>query len=818
MIEQFIAHLRRLDPEATPAEIADILWLAARMGEAEGDAGPRSISSEPAEKETPSPEDSAPGSRETGEAEEPREPSAPMYPRTAAGTGLGGAGGLGGEAIGSPGVPALPGRLELVRALRPLKRRVGSRRFQEVDIRATAERMAETKLPWPVTRPLPERWLDLILVEEVSPTMRIWRPVVRELARLLRGAGVFRRVVRRKTALGSMEDGGKGSSDRLGVATAPERTLVLVVSDGVSAPWWNGEAARTLERWGWSAMTALVQMFPEHLWDRTGLGRAEKVRVRFPFPGAVGRSVLPIRPFAGFDLDELEDDEVETGMANPPAVLPVFPLESAYVRDWATALSGTGAFPPVGFLLEPSSREGEIEMDDGERESLDLDAQIRRFLSISSPAARRLCGYLAAVPLVFPVMRLVQGVMLPDSRQHHLAEVMLSGLVYRKTPRGEDKPDDEILYDFLEGARERLVGLNRIPDALDVLSVVNEKLRAFLDEKTGRAFDFRALVGAPDGRGVSIGTDELGFAKISATVLGRMGGRYREIAEWVAGMAEDGGDTPGVDGRGTEEEAEPKPGDILEITIFGTDQTRQTLRFAFIPPGEFMMGSPEDEPGRWDDESPLHRVRITRGFYMQTTPVTQAQWEAVMGKNPSGFKEAGPNAPVERVSWEDIQMFLQKVNPMTGSERFRLPTEAEWEYACRAGTETAFYNGPITEPSGHDPNLDKVGWFDENSGSTTHPVGQKEPNAWGLYDMHGNVWEWCSDWFDEKYYAKSPPEDPQGPESGAGRVNRGGAWLNDAGFCRAAYRGRYTPDYRSIYLGFRLLAERQVRRFKSSSS
>jgi formylglycine-generating enzyme required for sulfatase activity/uncharacterized protein with von Willebrand factor type A (vWA) domain len=263
---------------------------------------------------------------------------------------------------------------------------------------------------------------------------------------------------------------------------------------------------------------------------------------------------------------------------------------------------------------------------------------------------------------------------------------------------------------------------------------------------------------------------------------------------------------------GLEEGAEePPPGHVIPIPVgkYGLE-----LEFAWIPPGEFWMGSPEDEPGRDSDEK-RHRVRLTKGFYMQTTPVTQGQWEAATGENPSEFKKAGPDAPVENVSWEDLREFIGKLNSRAESYRFRLPTEAEWEYACRAGTETAFHSGPITEPRGRDPNLDKVGWYSQNSGGTTHPVGQKEPNAWGLYDMHGNVWEWCSDWFDSEYYAKSPLEDPQGAESGANRVIRGGSWDFGAGRCRAAYRSSFTPDDRSVLLGFRLLAEREsVRRSK----
>ncbi|MFP4033604.1 MAG: SUMF1/EgtB/PvdO family nonheme iron enzyme [Desulfococcaceae bacterium] len=238
------------------------------------------------------------------------------------------------------------------------------------------------------------------------------------------------------------------------------------------------------------------------------------------------------------------------------------------------------------------------------------------------------------------------------------------------------------------------------------------------------------------------------------------------------------------------------------------------MEFVWIPPGTFLMGSPEDEPGRDDDEK-QHKVVLTLGFYLQTTPVTQGQYEAVMGKNPSHFKKVGTEGPVETVSWNDTQDFIRKLSENDPSVSYRLPTEAEWEYACRAETKTAFYSGPSTKPTGLDPNLDRVGWFGKNSGGTTHPVGKKEPNAWGLYDMHGNIWEWCQDWFGD--YPDGPVTDPTGPESGALRVRRGGAWYVGARYCRAAFRDYNTPVNRSIYLGFRLLAERQVRRSQSSS-
>ena len=177
--------------------------------------------------------------------------------------------------------------------------------------------------------------------------------------------------------------------------------------------------------------------------------------------------------------------------------------------------------------------------------------------------------------------------------------------------------------------------------------------------------------------------------------------------------------------------------------------------------------------------------------------VTQAQWKAVMGSNPSRFK--GDNLPVENVSWDDVQAFIRKLNQLTG-KRYRLPTEAEWEYAARGGNKSRGYK----YAGGN--NIDEVAWYDGNSGERTHPVGKKRPNELGLYDMSGNVWEWCSDWYDEDYYGNSPQNNPQGPASGSSRVFRGGSWLNYAILCRSASRYYSTPDSRYGLIGFRLVS------------
>ena len=259
--------------------------------------------------------------------------------------------------------------------------------------------------------------------------------------------------------------------------------------------------------------------------------------------------------------------------------------------------------------------------------------------------------------------------------------------------------------------------------------------------------------------------------------------------------------------------AAPKPGEIITNSL--------GMSFAWIPPGSFMMGSPKSEADRSNDET-QHQVTLTKGFYMGVHPVTQEQWQAVMGNNPSHFKAGNEqvswlmrwfkqgsqkkpeeNLPVEQVSWEDCQEFLKRLRDQD-KKPYRLPTEAEWEYACRAGTTTPFYFGPTisTDQANYDGNYTygsgKKGVYREK----TTPVGTFPKNAWGLHDMHGNVWEWCQDWYGD--YTTSAVVDPQGPNSGESRVLRGGSWFNYPDYCRAAFRYWHEPGFRYKLIGLRV--------------
>ena len=228
-----------------------------------------------------------------------------------------------------------------------------------------------------------------------------------------------------------------------------------------------------------------------------------------------------------------------------------------------------------------------------------------------------------------------------------------------------------------------------------------------------------------------------------------------------------------------------KSGDVKTIVLPGGAK----MEMIWCEPGSFMMGSPPSEIGRFEDE-PLHPVTLTKGFWLGKYEVMQEQWESVMGENRSRFK--GKFLPVDGVSWDDCQAFIRKVNVTLGGVA-RLPTEAEWEYACRAGSD---------KPISGNGRLPDMAWYDANSNSHTHDVGKNHPNAWGFYDMHGNVLEWCSDWFSSAEESQSV--DPQGPSSGTFRVLRGGCWFFFERDCRSAYRLKRVPGIRNCIFGFRL--------------
>jgi sulfatase modifying factor 1 len=261
--------------------------------------------------------------------------------------------------------------------------------------------------------------------------------------------------------------------------------------------------------------------------------------------------------------------------------------------------------------------------------------------------------------------------------------------------------------------------------------------------------------------------------------------------------------TVGCDDSTNTEQAAEQPTEQAAKSITNTTG----MAFNEIPAGTFMMGSPETEEHRNDDEY-QHNVTITKAFYMQTTEVTQGQWKAVMGTEPwkgEVLIKEGPNYAATWISWDDAVAYCKKLSEKDG-KTYRLPTEAEWEYACRAGTQTTWSFGS------DEKELADYDWYARNAGDINdkyaHQVKLKKPNAFGMYDMHGNVNEWCHDYYGSAYYWKSPAQDPTGPVTGSVRVLRGGSWLDFSRLTRSAYRDRFGADNRYVNLfGFRVVRE-----------
>jgi hypothetical protein len=571
LLARFIREVRSVDPEATARDVADMLWLAGHLKgvspswlkNVEDDKGADRFDKDGAMPDgIPTESDDAPGE------EKSRPPAAEGGLHAA--TGPAGEGESGGLPFPAPTLPALPGRAELHRALRPLKRRVNSRVRTTTDIRATADFIAETGIPCPVLRPQKERWLDVVLVVEESPSMAVWRRTVRELYQVLVRAGIFRDVriwrfarAPDRPAL-QLHEGFSGPMPQ-GPGRHPSalihpdgRRLILLVSDAVSRAWHEGLVYRMADHWKKGAITALVQMMPYWLWERTGLDRAISARLLAGGPGDANHRLRIAGPRRV--LRALAPKKKDGGGAVPRSwqafgdsdltrlLLPVVMLSSDFLGPLVDSISGRryhrlpgvvydqARFPAVPPPVKVGSEgPGPEKQKPGPSPDPDPDpeALVRGFRSTASHPARRQASFLAAAPLVLPVMRAVQGKMLPESRQYHLAEVMLSGMVRRESPREKWLPSDEIWYEFFPGVRERLLTESRRDETLNVLTLVDYELSAFVNEAGARE-SFQAVLAGGLGPGegpLRIAHER--FARVAAFVLRRLGGRYARVAVWL---------------------------------------------------------------------------------------------------------------------------------------------------------------------------------------------------------------------------------------------------------------------------------------------
>ena len=694
---------------------------------------------------------------------------------------------------------ALRDALALERSLRPLMRKQPSFTEMILDEEATAISIAEAEQTderfWiPVLKPVPTRWLEIAFVIEETDRYHLWRQILTEFQQLLGRHGAFRNVSlwhMKASASGEVQIYSKNRQASCKELLDPSgRRLIWLASDCVSPIWHNGSLMKVLRDWAKVQPVSLLQLLPEQFWSRTALGWGVEVKLHSEIPGPPNSQLLKNIPTCETKLNSRQ-----------ALTLPVVTLEALPLKNWAKVLAGVGGSKTTGLVFFPEEVTPQVSISDRSNNELSAKARVSRFRAAASPLSRELASMMAAAPVSLPVIRLIQQTLLPRSNSVHVTEVLMGGLLKPTKPKIRNGVTEEIGYEFYEGVRQELVKITPISKTVDVIQCISEFVNRELRlRQSVRNFD--AILFNPD---VEIDADYLPFAKITAQTLQLLGGRFAELAEQIYQKIQNP-NHPNSNSENSDQELESKSHEF-EV---GSIQLLK-LEMVEIPAGDFMMGAPKAEKNSNDDERPHHNVKVP-AFMMGKYPITQAQWQLVatlpkvkinLEPDPSSFK--GEDRPVEKVSWLEAMEFCRRLSKHTGQE-YRLPSEAEWEYACRAGTTTAYSFGDAAEELG------EYAWYSENSESQTHPVGQKQPNTFGLYDMHGNVWEWCADDWHENY--KGAPKDGsvwikdnknyEAPETR--KLLRGGSWYFNAQLCRSAFRINFNLARNAfINLGFRVV-------------
>ncbi|MFN7515557.1 MAG: SAV_2336 N-terminal domain-related protein, partial [Dolichospermum sp.] len=630
----------------------------------------------------------------------------------------------------SPAVAALPNALEIGRSLRPLMRKVPSRIEFVLDEENTAQQIAENDVWIPVLKPARERWLDLVIVVEENRATVVWEETINEFRKLMERHGAFRNVY---TWSLRTNDGKPQFFHQQRKATKKQRSrspkellepngrrLILLISDCISSLWWQGEIHKLLELWSRQVSVTVLQLLPEQLWERTVLDLGISVFFSAIKAGTIN-SRLTIHDFPMW-LEEKPNQALK---------LPIVILEPESLKYWAKVIAGTGNIDTVGILFMPNWQDLKpTDKLSSSQTTKDPELLVNKFYHSASPLARRLANLMSSAPVSMPVIHLIQEKMLPLPRKPIiLAEIFMSGLLEPKLISKDNQPE-KWQYEFVKGVREVLWRSVRLTEIEAVLKAVSE----YICQKAGISIrSFPALLFPNSDLDEKTKAEIFPFAEINQQVLRQLGGDYAKLAEQLepVGVIHE---LPRPEIKTfefefaliTEDEISIKSVPFnfevatIELKKLGWSKQKTELsikkkqkqaqqfiedlgngielKMVLIPGGSFIMGSLQKELQSSDDERPQHQVTI-KPFCFGKYPITQAQWRVVaalpkvnidLKSDPSRFK--GNNLPVECVSWNDAQEFCARLSQMA-NKIYRLPTEAEWEYACRGGTTTPFYCG-----------------------------------------------------------------------------------------------------------------------------
>ncbi|MDE5091865.1 MAG: formylglycine-generating enzyme family protein [Trichodesmium sp. St18_bin3_1_1] len=769
--------------------------------------------------------------------------------------------------IKAPDVSSLRHPLKIASAFRPLMEYISYGKAVLLDEKATVENIAQLEgLCVPILKYPLELQFDLALVVDQSDSMIFWDKNIQELQQLFKRYGIFRNV---KTWRILTDTNGKICLKQ-GIKQNPYshhlfspqklidptgRRLILVVSDCVSKIWRNGQFFSLLKTWGKYNIVAIIQVLPRRLWLRTALSLGAMVQLDCLQPRVPNSNLLVREVFFG------SNDNLQTGIK-----VPVFSLEPELIETWSEMVVGKGIIGAGGFVFSSLLKLDQNQtVSDQERANLTGEKRLYNFKMSSSKTAQKLAEYLSAAPVInLPIVRSIQKNFLRDSQQVHVAEVFLGNILKPQSLITPDIDFDQVQYQFIdEEIRDILLKDSPRKNAQEIITMISQD---FANRLGNSPREFLALLKKPDElerlkteRNV-LDLDVKYFATVATKVLKRLGGPYADFAREIERSQNEisenveGKKLPKLENQVFAYKGKKLPkenqvfayktptvnrrGEVINTTAYIAPYFREfladgiNLEMVAIPGGTFTMGSPESEKGSRDRERPQHNVTVSP-FFMGKYPVTQGQWRAIASRTdlkveldlnpePSTFKEPYQGIdrwqrPVENVNCYEAVEFCQRLSKLTG-RNYRLPSEAEWEYACRAETEVLDLGKGASYPpfscgetiTGELANYDaSVTYADEPKGEyreQTTPVGKFSANGFGLYDMHGNVREWCGDEWHENYNG-APVDGSVWLDGNKNRSPlRGGSWSSGPDKSLSAYCSEINMSYsRFNNTGFRVL-------------
>ncbi len=676
------------------------------------------------------------------------------------------------KAFQSPKKIALPHYREWEKAFKYINLKSIALHSDEVDEEATAEYIASSQIFDVKFKQNYEKKYSLTIVIDQNSTMTIWRELISQFIDMIPTMGVFKQIdifywdTTGKTAQLFYDKELKQKADDKSIIKDNKYKVVWILSDCLALSWQSGDGFKKIKFWSQTLFVSILHMFPKYMWMGTMLYKLKQTALSSKSAVETNSQLLMNRRSSN----------------TPVAKIPVVSFNPFALQAWARVLVNRPQNSISGVLFEEGLS---FEVLEQKQLEISADDRVKRFLTQATQTAQTLAFYLSVLPVDFQVVRILQEQMFPKSDQSHIAELFLGGIIQRI------EEDEVTKYEFYPEVREKLNQNITAKESIEIL----KKMSEFLTNYLGSGFDIEALISAPDTilKGdIPLSYESIAYAKIVANILQRAGGRYKEIA--------------------------------IQITesLQENEELEKNKTKAIIPHSKrFQMGSNE-----YDIEKPVHEVVFNYDFEIAQYPVTVGEFRAFVkdtdykteaeigdgayvwdGKDikkkkdvywDNPYFEQTEEHPVVCVSWNDAKEYCKWLSKKTG-ENYRLPTEAEWEYACRAGTTTKWSFGD------DEKELEKYAWYDENSGGKTHPVGEKEPNPWGLYDMHGNVWEWCEDDFIDDYEETPRDGSAYQDKKSDRKVLRGGSWDDVAGNTRSSYRDWGDPAYRDVDVGFRLL-------------